>query len=321
MDSDLGKRSAIEGGRDLLARDGWKRERQEIVVGYGEHWARRSEKAWHLQPNPTLYRNTIPRCHPGIARVANKSGWRQSPAVGFAISAPMALDKLMEDESRQNRVLVSWSGGKDSCLALHEIQRTPGIRVEALLTTVTRDFDRISMHGVRRTLLERQAASLGLSLHQILISKDATNEEYESKMGRAFSAYHRQGIGLVVFGDLFLEDIRAYRERLLAKHDMIGLYPIWKRDTSRLIREFIQLGFKTVVVCVDPAQLDPSFVGRIIDENFLSQLPPQVDPCGENGEFHTFVFDGPIFRDEVKFSFGEITCRGSFWFCDLLPEG
>ena len=227
----------------------------------------------------------------------------------------------MEVESQQKRVLLSWSGGKDSCLALYEIQRTPDIRVQALLTTVTRDFDRISMHGVRRVLLEMQATSLGVALHEIFISRGATNEEYESTMGAALSAYHRQGIDLVAFGDLFLEDVRAYRERLLARHGMAGLYPIWKRDTSRLIREFIQLGFKTVVVCVDPARLDSSFVGRVIDDEFLAQLPAQVDPCGENGEFHTFVFDGPIFEDEVKFSFGEIVYRDSFWFCDLVPLG
>ena len=216
-------------------------------------------------------------------------------------------------------VLVSWSGGKDSCLALHEIQKTPDLHVDSLLTTLTRDYDRISMHGVRRVLLERQAASLDLPLQQILISKNATNEEYETKMGEALSAYRARGIDRVAFGDLFLQDIRAYRERLLAKHDMVGLYPIWGRDTSKLIREFIAAGFKTAVVCVDPAQLDPSFVGRVIDEEFLAQLPPGVDPCGENGEFHTFVFDGPIFKSPVRFSFGEIVCRDSFWFCDLLP--
>ena len=214
---------------------------------------------------------------------------------------------------------MCWSGGKDSCLALREIQRAPNMRVEALLTTLTRDYDRISMHGVRRILLERQAASLGLPLHQILISKSATNEEYESKMGEAFSAYRAKGINSVAFGDLFLEDIRAYRQRLLAKHDMAGLYPIWGRDTSHLIREFLDVGFKTAVVCVDPAQLDPSFVGRVIDGEFLAQLPAHVDPCGENGEFHTFVFDGPSFKDPVRLNFGEIVCRDSFWFCDLLP--
>ena len=214
---------------------------------------------------------------------------------------------------------MCWSGGKDSCLALREIQRSPNMRVEALLTTLTRDYDRISMHGVRRILLERQAASLALPLHQILISKGATNEEYESKMGEAFSAYREKGVDAVAFGALFLEDIRAYRQRLLAKHDMAGLYPIWGRNTSHLIREFLDLGFKTVVVCVDPAQLDPSFVGRVIDAKFLAELPAHVDPCGENGEFHTFVFDGPSFKDPIRFNVGEIVCRDSFWFCDLLP--
>jgi len=227
--------------------------------------------------------------------------------------------KPVEARSQQEEVLLSWSGGKDSCLALYEVQRTAGVRVQALLTTVTREFDRISMHGVRRVLLQMQASRLGVPLHEVFISRGATNEEYESAMGAALSAYQRQGTSRVAFGDLFLEDVRAYRERLLARHGMTGLFPIWKRDTSRLIRDFIQLGFRTIVVCVDPAQLDPSFVGRVIDDEFLAQLPPQVDPCGENGEFHTFVFDGPIFRDAVKFSIGATVCRDSFWFCDLLP--
>jgi uncharacterized protein (TIGR00290 family) len=138
-------------------------------------------------------------------------------------------------------------------------------------------------------------------------------------MGEAFSGYRDRGIDTVVFGDLFLEEIRAYRERLVAKHKMASLYPVWGRDTSQLIRDFISLGFKTAIVCVDPAKLDPSFVGRVIDKELLAQIPQHVDPCGENGEFHTFVFDGPIFKNPVKFSFGEIVCRDSFWFCDLLP--
>ncbi len=225
-----------------------------------------------------------------------------------------------KNEPRQESVLVSWSGGKDSCMALREILLLPNTCVEALLTTVTRDFDRISMHGVRRVLLEQQAASLGLHLHQIYISKGATNEEYEAKTGEAFSTYHDRGIKSVAFGDLFLEDIRAYRERLLTSHGMTGLYPVWGRDTSKLIRDFIGQGFKTILVCVDPAKLDSSFVGRVIDEEFLSELPPGVDSCGENGEFHTFVFDGPMFKNPVRFSLGEVVCRDSFWFCDLVPE-
>ena len=231
-----------------------------------------------------------------------------------------SMDSSTENESRQEPVLVFWSGGKDSCMALQQVLRAPNLRVEALLTTVTRDFDRISMHGVRRALLEQQAENLGLPLRQIHISKGATNEEYESRTGEVLSEYHSRGINSVVFGDLFLEDIRAYRQRLLARHGMTGLYPVWGRDTSKLIRDFIAQGFKTILVCVDPAKLDPSFVGRVIDENLLSALPPGVDPCGENGEFHTFVFDGPIFSRPIRFFRGEVVCRNSFWFCDLVPE-
>ena len=216
--------------------------------------------------------------------------------------------------------LMSWSGGKDSCFALYEIQRRQDYRVAALLTTLTRDYDRISMHGVRRELLEQQATSIGLPLHQVLISKDATNEEYEMRMGEAFSAHREQGIGSIVFGDLFLEDIRTYREQFLARHKMRGLFPVWKRDTSSFISDFIELGFKAVVTCVDSRVLDQSFAGRVIDEAFLSSLPWQVDPCGENGEFHSFVFDGPIFTEAVKFCIGDTVLREGFWFCDLLPQ-
>ncbi|HEX4299454.1 MAG TPA: diphthine--ammonia ligase [Gammaproteobacteria bacterium] len=218
-------------------------------------------------------------------------------------------------------VLLSWSGGKDSCLALWELQRDTELRVEALLTTVTRDYARISMHGVRCALLQRQAEALGLPLHQVQISTGASNAGYEAEMGRAFSHYRGLGVDRVAFGDLFLEDIRAYRQRLLAEHGMTGLYPLWGRDTHQLIHEFIRLGFRTVVVCVDPAKLDPRFAGRSIDERFLEELPEGVDPCGENGEFHTFVFDGPLFSEPVRFSLGEIVHRDSFWFCDLLPQG
>jgi uncharacterized protein (TIGR00290 family) len=214
---------------------------------------------------------------------------------------------------------MSWSGGKDSCLALYEIQQAQ-ISVAALLTTVTRDYDRISMHGVRRELLEEQAEKLGLPLHQILISKDATNEEYEMKMAEAFSEYNKRGIDSIAFGDLFLEDVKIYREQFLARQRMRGLFPVWKRDTSCFIKEFIELGFKAVVSCVNSRVLDQSFAGRIIDEAFLSSLPADVDPCGENGEFHTFVYDGPTFNKPVKFSIGDTVLRETFWFCDLLPQ-
>jgi uncharacterized protein (TIGR00290 family) len=216
-------------------------------------------------------------------------------------------------------VVMSWSGGKDSCIALYDIQRTEKYSVAALLTTVTRDYDRISMHGVRRILLEEQADSLGLPLHEVLISKGASNQEYETAMEEAFSAYREQGIDSIVFGDLFLEDIRTYREQFLTRHKMRGLFPVWKRDTTGFIKEFIQLGFKAVVTCVDSKALDQSYAGRLIDEDFLSSLPVNVDPCGENGEFHSFVYDGPIFTNPVQFSIGEKVLRETFWFCDLLP--
>jgi uncharacterized protein (TIGR00290 family) len=226
----------------------------------------------------------------------------------------------MQTVKQRRPVILSWSGGKDSCLALYELMKGEEFRVEALLTTVTRDYQRISMHGVRTELLQRQAESLGLPLHQVLISKDATNDEYEARMEEALSGYRENGIDTVAFGDLFLEEIKIYRDRFLARNGMAGLYPIWKRDTRQVIREFIADGFKTVIVCVDPKQLDASFAGRLIDEQLLSELPPGCDPCGENGEFHTFVFDGPIFCHPVRLRPGEIVFRDSFCFCDLLPE-
>jgi len=217
-------------------------------------------------------------------------------------------------------VLMSWSGGKDSCLALYGIQKTNDYRVAALLTTVTSDYDRISVHGVRRVLLERQAASLGVPLHQVLITKGATNQEYETNLIEAVSGYREQGIDSIVFGDLFLEDIKTYRDQFLARHDLRGIYPVWMRNTTEFIKEFIELGFKAVLTCVDSKALDQSFAGRIIDHDFLAALPANVDPCGENGEFHTFVFDGPTFSEPVKFSAGETVPRDGFWFCDLLPQ-
>jgi len=176
------------------------------------------------------------------------------------------------------------------------------------------------MHGVHRVLLEKQAASLGLPLHQVLISKGANNEEYEAKLTEAVSAYRDQGIDSIVFGDLFLEDIKTYRDQFLARHDLRGIYPVWMRDTTEFIKEFIELGFKALLTCVDSKALDQSFAGRIIGHDFLAALPANVDPCGENGEFHTFVYDGPNFAQPVAFSVGETVSRDSFWFCDLVPQ-
>ena len=213
---------------------------------------------------------------------------------------------------------MSWSGGKDSCLALFEIQKARNYRVAALLTTVTRDYDRISMHGVRRVLLEKQAASLGTPLHQVQITKGASNQEYETNLIEAVSAYRDRGIDSVVFGDLFLEDIKTYRDQFLARHDLRGIYPVWLRNTTEFIRDFIDLGFKAIITCVNADALDSSFAGMIIDDNFLSALPAGVDPCGENGEFHTFVFDGPMFTKPVPIEVGEIKEREGFVYADVL---
>jgi uncharacterized protein (TIGR00290 family) len=218
------------------------------------------------------------------------------------------------------KILLAWSGGKDSAMALYEIQKSGGYEIAALLTTVTQGYDRISMHGVRRVLLQQQVEALGLPLHEVFISTKATNEEYESKMKDALTLYQERGVETVVFGDIFLEDIRAYRERNLAKVGMKGLFPVWRRDTNELVRTFIKLGFKAIVVCVDTKVLDSSFAGRMIDEEFLRALPAEVDPCGENGEFHSFVFDGPIFTWPVRFTVGDVVQRDSFCFCDLVDE-
>ena len=219
----------------------------------------------------------------------------------------------------QEKVLLSWSGGKDSMMALYEFSRDPNIQVSALLTTVTEDYDRISMHGVRRVLLEEQARALGLPLKQVYIPKQATNEIYESRMRALLEQVITEGIHSVGFGDIFLEDLRKYREGNLALLGMKGIFPIWKRDTAELARTFVDLGFKAVVVSLDPKVLDPSFAGRTIDHEFLTQLPPGGDPCGENGEFHSFVCDGPLFTRPVSCRVGEVVARESFYFCDLCP--
>ena len=218
------------------------------------------------------------------------------------------------------QILLSWSGGKDSTLALYEIQRAGDYTVAALLTTITEDYDRISMHGVRRALLEQQAEALGLPLKKILIPKDSTNAIYESRMRTLLEEALREGIDTVAFGDIFLEDLKHYREKNLAQLGMKGIFPIWKRDSLELAQSFIRLAFKARLVCVDTAILDPSFAGRTFDEELLRDLPPNVDPCGENGEFHSFVFAGPNFQRQIDHTLGEVVRRDRFYFCDLLPS-
>jgi uncharacterized protein (TIGR00290 family) len=219
------------------------------------------------------------------------------------------------------KVLVAWSGGKDSAIALHEIQKSRQYQIAALLTTVTEDYDRVSMHGVRRILLERQVDSLGFHLEKVLIPKNASNEKYEASMERVLAHYKQAGISSVVFGDIFLEDLRQYREDNLAKLRMTGIFPLWKRDTQELAHSLTLFGFKAITTCVDTHVLDKRFVGRVIDEQFLSELPPTVDPCGENGEYHSFVYAGPIFKEKISYTLGEIVLRDNrFCFCDLIPR-
>lgn len=220
----------------------------------------------------------------------------------------------------KEKVVFSWSGGKDSARALYEIKSSGNYEVSALLTTITADFDRISMHGVPRALLEEQACSLGVPLEKIFITKDASNEEYESNMRKVLEKYLACGITSVVCGDIFLEDLKKYREDNLAKIGMKGIFPIWKKDSRELALRFIVLGFKAVITCIDSKFLAKEFVGREFDKTFLSELPSEVDPCGENGEFHSFVYDGPIFTDALSFAKGGIVLRDNrYYFCDLIP--
>jgi len=222
---------------------------------------------------------------------------------------------------RSTRALVSWSGGKDSSLALHRVLSERTHRVDGLLTTVTDTHDRISMHGVRRTLLDAQARALALPLRVSRIPPACSNDAYERAAREALAEYASEGGEAVVFGDLFLADVRAYRERLLAPVPLAADFPLWGEDTATLARRFIALGFRAVLVCVDPRQIDPRFCGREFDDALLAELPASADPCGENGEFHTFVYDGPIFREPVQVERGEVVERDGFWFCDLLRAG
>ncbi|MEW6304346.1 MAG: cysteine-rich CWC family protein [Verrucomicrobiota bacterium] len=215
-------------------------------------------------------------------------------------------------------IVLSWSGGKDSALALREVLRG-GRRVVSLLTTVTEGDDRIGMHRVRLALLERQAAALNLPLRVVRVPRNPSNVEYEARVLGALKEFQAQGVTTAVFGDLFLADIRAYRDQMLARIGMKTEYPLWERDTGALAREFIDAGFKAVLVCVDERQLEARFAGRWFNEALLRDLPSGVDPCGERGEFHTFVCDGPAFSRPITFRKAARTTDGPFHFCDLEP--
>jgi len=218
----------------------------------------------------------------------------------------------------KSRIVVGWSGGKDATLALHDLVRQDNIEVASLLTTITEGCDRVSMHGVRRNLLEQQAEALGYALETINIPQDCSNETYEERMRRSLEKLRRIGVHSAAFGDLFLQDIRCYREERMSRIGMQCLFPLWGKPTPETARRFINLGFRSIVVCVDTRALDRRFAGLDYNEDFLKQLPLGVDPCGENGEFHTFVYDGPIFRKSVPVERGDIFLRNErFCCCDL----
>jgi uncharacterized protein (TIGR00290 family) len=231
------------------------------------------------------------------------------------------------------KAYMNWSGGKDSSLCLHRVLGEKQYAVETLLTSVNAFHNRISMHGVRRELLEAQAASIGIPLQTLELGEQPGMEEYEQATTEKVAALKKQGCTHALFGDIFLEDLRRYREEKLQSQDVRCVFPLWKIPTAELMREFLEKGFKAIIVCVNSRFLDESYCGRLIDASFVRDLPENVDPCGENGEYHSFVFEGPVFKTPIPFQKGEIVYReykapansmdqGSkdgFYFCDLLP--
>ncbi|GAB5524441.1 MAG: diphthine--ammonia ligase [Roseivirga sp.] len=228
-----------------------------------------------------------------------------------------------------NKALFNWSGGKDSALALYHTLRNPEFEVDCLMTSMNSEADRISMHGVRKSMLEEQVKAIGLPLSILSLPGEISMEDYDALMRKQMAGFIDQGITHSVFGDIFLEDLKKYREQRLEEVGLKGYFPLWKRDTRELIKEFLDKGFKTMVVSVDGSKLDKSFAGRELNESFLNDLPSNVDPCGENGEFHTFVFEGPIFKKPFSFEKGEVVGKEyklsgktnekvTYWFQDLF---
>lgn len=219
------------------------------------------------------------------------------------------------------RVLLSWSSGKDSAWALHALRQQPDVEMVGLLTTFNESNGRVAMHATRRVLAQAQAEAARLPLWIVPLPSPCSNEEYEARMSAALERARRENVTHVAFGDLFLEDIRAYREKMMAGSGLHPLFPLWcsSTETPTLARNMLQNGLRAVVVTVDPKQLDPAFAGRPYDAQFLEDLPPNVDPCGERGEFHTFCFDGPMFRHPIPFQMGARVQRDGFYFADVLP--
>ncbi|HZD95883.1 MAG TPA: ATP-binding protein [Candidatus Sulfotelmatobacter sp.] len=216
------------------------------------------------------------------------------------------------------KVLLSWSSGKDSAWALHVLQQQGEYEIAGLLTTINSAFDRVAMHGTRRELLEMQARAAGLPLIKLPLPWPCSNLDYEAAMKRLCDQAVADGISAIAFGDLYLTDVRSYRETQLKGTGLEPLFPIWQIPTHKLAREMIRSGLRAKLVCVDPKQIDPEFIGRDFDEKFLDELPPGADPCGENGEFHSFVYDGPMFGRQIAIVAGEKVQRDGFWYCDVL---
>ncbi len=223
--------------------------------------------------------------------------------------------------------IFNWSGGKDSALALFKLREEKRYNIRYLLTTLNAEFKRISMHGVRLELLQQQAKSIDIPLIEAYLPEKASCEDYNSLMNETLIKLMVEGIHYSAFGDIFLDDLKLYRENQLTKIGMNAIFPLWKRDTKEVAHEFIDRGFKSIITCVDSRLLDKSFVGRTFDNQFLSDLPLNIDPCGENGEFHSFVVDGPIFNTPIQCSLGEIVYKSypingkdenGFWFIDLV---
>ncbi|MEM1043286.1 MAG: ATP-binding protein [Bacteroidota bacterium] len=218
------------------------------------------------------------------------------------------------------RVLLSWSSGKDAAWALHVLRQRADVEVVGLLTTLNEAADRVAMHGVRRSLVEVQAEAAGLPLRTVGLPWPCSNEAYEARLADAFAAARTDGVTHVAFGDLFLDDVRAYRERQLEPTGLDPLFPLWGRDTHLLAREMLGAGLRAVLTCIDPARLDPSFAGRPYDADLLAALPEGIDPCGEHGEFHTLCHAGPMFVRPIPIETGETVERSGFWFADVRPR-
>jgi uncharacterized protein (TIGR00290 family) len=219
------------------------------------------------------------------------------------------------------RALLAWSSGKDSAWTLHVLRERGDVEVVGLLTTVNEAVDRVAMHAVRRELLDAQARAAGLPLRSVPIPSPCPNVEYERRMAAAVARARADGVTAIAFGDLFLDDVRAYRIRTLAATGVEPLFPLWGRPTDRLARDMLAGGLAATLTCVDPAQLDPRFVGRRFDAALLDELPATVDPCGERGEFHTFCHAGPMFAAPIAVRLGDVVARDGFHFADLLPDG